>query len=354
MSVTLGNPAPLGLLAFGMTTALLMYVDLGWVEHAYLEEVFGYMAFYGGFAQLIVGVLELFKGSSFGFAAFGSYGAFWMGQAIVFLESRKLTTDFDGSAAYPGGKCAFFCTWGVFTFGFWICTFRKNVCLVVVFGLLMLTFFLLAGAAVKGEGHEDVLKVAASFGFATAVAAVYTAFAELINEQYGRHLLPGIKPLVSSGPKTIDAKLMDKVIQYSERSNTMSMSLAHLQIQSVDDIEVIRSGIERRIKAVKPDGGKVHAIVNYKGTSINDELVSEYWKMTQDIQSRFYLSVKRFHVTSSFADGGDDSALPGMTSLLAPSGAPTQMQQLSGAVPAAKMQRSNVRDEFAPTAVSAQ
>lgn len=29
----LGNPAPLGLLAFGMTTLNLMYVELGWCEN---------------------------------------------------------------------------------------------------------------------------------------------------------------------------------------------------------------------------------------------------------------------------------------------------------------------------------
>lgn len=30
--LSLGNPAPLGLLAFGMTTMNLMYVEMGWAE----------------------------------------------------------------------------------------------------------------------------------------------------------------------------------------------------------------------------------------------------------------------------------------------------------------------------------
>ena len=42
------------------------------------EQIFGVAFFYGGLAQLIVGIMELFKGNSFAFAAFGTYGAYWM------------------------------------------------------------------------------------------------------------------------------------------------------------------------------------------------------------------------------------------------------------------------------------
>ena len=35
---SLGNPAPLGLLAFGTTTNLLMYVEMGWCEVAPVEN----------------------------------------------------------------------------------------------------------------------------------------------------------------------------------------------------------------------------------------------------------------------------------------------------------------------------
>lgn len=41
MTGKLGNPAPLGLFAFGMTTAMLMYVDMGWVEHEFEQTVCG-------------------------------------------------------------------------------------------------------------------------------------------------------------------------------------------------------------------------------------------------------------------------------------------------------------------------
>lgn len=314
--IKLGNAAPLGLLAFGMTTALLMITEMGWVEHHFLEHVFGYMAFYGGLTQLVVGIFELLSGSTFGFAAFSSYGAYWMAQALIFNEDHDLNSTFEGAEHYPQGKCAFFSLWGVVTFVFWVCTFRKNAALCITFGLLTLTFFLLSGAAIKGDGHESILKVAASFGFMTgtptpasreaddirtrhesnvdplasrqlihlcchvaALAAFYTGFAELINEEFGYHLLPGLEPLAKSHKTELDQALMEKIVSYSARSNTLFATFRGLQIGTLRDIQTIREGIESKIKAAST--GKVHVIIDYKDATIAQYLAKAYWEMTQ-------------------------------------------------------------------------
>jgi GPR1/FUN34/yaaH family len=39
--MTLGNPAPFGLLCFGMTTAFLMYIELGWCEEEFEISIVG-------------------------------------------------------------------------------------------------------------------------------------------------------------------------------------------------------------------------------------------------------------------------------------------------------------------------
>ena len=102
----IGNPAPLGLLAFGMTTMLLMYVDMGLVESEFEEMVIGYAFFYGGVCQLLVGIFELFKGATLPFAVFGSYGAFWLGWAFVKLNNEAIGINFTGD--YTGGKVAYY------------------------------------------------------------------------------------------------------------------------------------------------------------------------------------------------------------------------------------------------------
>ena len=57
------NPAPLGLLAFGMTTVLLNLHNAGLFEMNSMILAMG--IFYGGLAQIIAGVLESKKNNTF-------------------------------------------------------------------------------------------------------------------------------------------------------------------------------------------------------------------------------------------------------------------------------------------------
>ena len=70
------NPAPLGLLAFGLTTVLLNMHNAGWFTLGAM--ILGMGIFYGGLAQIIAGIMEWQKGNTFGTTAFVSYGFFWL------------------------------------------------------------------------------------------------------------------------------------------------------------------------------------------------------------------------------------------------------------------------------------
>ena len=70
------NPAPLGLLGFGMTTVLLNLHNAGLYELNSMILAMG--IFYGGIAQVLAGLLEWKKGNTFGTVAFTSYGLFWL------------------------------------------------------------------------------------------------------------------------------------------------------------------------------------------------------------------------------------------------------------------------------------
>src|SRR5271167_4700129 len=73
---TTANPAPLGLLAFGMTTVLLNLHNAGFYEINSMVLAMG--IFYGGVAQVIAGAMEWKKNNTFGTTAFTSYGFFWL------------------------------------------------------------------------------------------------------------------------------------------------------------------------------------------------------------------------------------------------------------------------------------
>jgi succinate-acetate transporter protein len=81
MESKFSNPAPLGLMAFGMTTVLLNLHNAGFYGLDTMILAMG--IFYGGIAQVIAGILEFRKGNTFGTTAFCSYGLFWL--TLVFL-----------------------------------------------------------------------------------------------------------------------------------------------------------------------------------------------------------------------------------------------------------------------------
>ena len=176
------NPAPLGLFAFGMTTILLNIHNAGFYQLDSMVLAMG--LFYGGVAQVIAGIVEAKKNNTFGFTAFTSYGFFWLSfVALLILPKLGLT-----AAASTPSLVAFLVMWGIFTFLLFLGTLRINRALQFVFGSLFLLFFLLA----IGDASENAgIKTFAGFeGIICGVIAIYAGIAQVLNELYGRSVLP--------------------------------------------------------------------------------------------------------------------------------------------------------------------
>lgn len=188
---TTANPAPLGLFAFGMTTILLNLHNAGYFGMNALILAMG--IFFGGMAQVIAGVLEWKKNNTFGATAFTAYGCFWLLLvAALFINLVHPAWDFE-APANKGSFAAFLILWGLFTFGLFLGTFRLSGALVVVFGSLTLLFFLLA--ACQSPSASTGLKHFTGFeGVFCGASACYAGLAAVLNEVYGRTVLP-IMPL---------------------------------------------------------------------------------------------------------------------------------------------------------------
>jgi uncharacterized protein len=180
---TTANPAPLGLLGFGMTTVLLNLHNAGFYELNSMILAMGIC--YGGIAQVIAGIMEWKKGNTFATTAFTSYGFFWLSLAVlVVLPKLNLIGATDESA-----KAAYLAMWGLFTAVMFIGTFRLSRALQVVFGTLTVLFFLLAYGDFAGASTE--FKHFTGFeGLVCGFAAIYTGLAQVLNELYGRTVLP--------------------------------------------------------------------------------------------------------------------------------------------------------------------
>ena len=177
-----GNPAPLGLLGFGMTTVLLNLHNAGFYELNSMILAMGIC--YGGTAQVIAGIMEWKKGNTFATTAFISYGFFWLSLvALVGLPKLGFTATDDV------GMSAYLAIWGLFTAVMFVGTFRLNRALQFVFGTLTVLFFLLAYGDFTGAGPG--FKHATGFeGIVCGVAAIYAGLAQVLNELAGKIVLP--------------------------------------------------------------------------------------------------------------------------------------------------------------------
>jgi len=84
---------------------------------------------------------------------------------------------------------AYLAIWGLFTLGLFIGTFRLSVALQVVFGTLTLLFFMLAIEHLAPVNTR--YKHLTGFeGIFCGLSAIYAGIAQVLNEVYGRTLLP--------------------------------------------------------------------------------------------------------------------------------------------------------------------
>src|SRR6266404_2672950 len=143
-----GNPAPLGLLGFGMTTVLLNLHNAGFYEINSMILAMGLC--YGGAAQIIAGMMEWKKGNTFAATAFISYGFFWLSLVVMILLPK--IGPFAGLGTDETAKAAYLVMWGIFTGVMFIGTLRLNRALQFVFGSLTVLFFLLAIGDITGAG----------------------------------------------------------------------------------------------------------------------------------------------------------------------------------------------------------
>jgi hypothetical protein len=194
MSEKTANPAPLGLLGFGITTILLNYAHNfrgGSVDAMILAMGLAY----GGLAQVVAGIMEYKKGNTFGTVAFTSYGLFWWSYVILNVMPNYTLVNPRVSGVSNEALAAYFCMWGLFTLGMFFGTLKKNRAIQFVFMSLAILFFLLTAkfALLANDPATDVqlfTQIIGIEGIICGASAVYLAIAEVLNAEHGKTVLP--------------------------------------------------------------------------------------------------------------------------------------------------------------------
>ncbi len=205
--VTIGDPAPLGLAGFGLTTLILSIVNAGWFGSAAIVTLTGttlsMAAAYGGLAQFVAGLWAFRRGNTFAGTAFCSYGAFWF--SFYLLVNNFLGATIKGAPnATLGWVGLYLLAWGIFTAYMTVASLGASKAVTIVFVLLTLTFVILAlgwftgnNVATFAANADGLITLGGYVGILTAIAALYASFADVTNANFKRVVLPVGKPYVS-------------------------------------------------------------------------------------------------------------------------------------------------------------
>jgi succinate-acetate transporter protein len=179
------NPAPLGLIGFGLTTVILSLINAGVLPKGGEPVVLPLAFAFGGLIQMMAGLMEFRTGNTFGTVVFLSYGAFWWWFALLVLLGGHGVLDL----SLAGSTIAVtLIGWGVFTLCMWIATFRLSKALFLVFLTLWITFFLLGfGDLLSAPGLS---RAGGWMGLVCGLLAMYTSFAIVVNSTFCKTVLP--------------------------------------------------------------------------------------------------------------------------------------------------------------------
>jgi len=176
-----GNPAPLGLSAFALSTFVLSLVNAGAMGVKNDSIVVGLAIFYGGFIQLLSGMWEMSVENTFGALALSSFGGFWMSFGAISIPWFGIANSYTDPVELDNAVGFYLLGWSIFTFMLTLCTMKSTLAFFSLFFFLAVTFLLLAiGKLGKVPGSTTAGGV---LGIVVAFIAWYNAYAGLANRQ---------------------------------------------------------------------------------------------------------------------------------------------------------------------------
>eukprot|EP00727_Mastigamoeba_balamuthi_P005094 m51a1_g14583 hypothetical protein (236) ;mRNA; f:1125924-1126738 len=174
--------SPIGFAAFGLTTCLLNMRTVGAInKDKSMPMILGMGACFGGFAQVLTGLLCYLNGNRFQAVVFTSFGTFWC--SFVMMEFHPTKVDEGSFAAYTF-------IWGLYASWFLVHSIKHRYPRVVqglIVFVVMFIWLLSLGAIIKhsGEGHarekasEFFTRLGGAVGVIVGLWALYISGAEL-------------------------------------------------------------------------------------------------------------------------------------------------------------------------------
>jgi hypothetical protein len=180
----MADPGAWAVTAFATTSFMLGMYNAGLINAQGAAIVVPVALFFGGLIQIIVAILEIFRGNLFGAVVFGTYGPFW----VIFGVLETLYVTSIPASAINSALALFLAMFAVLTFYFFIASLRTDLVLAGVFALIFIGLVLLSIGA--GTATSEATKAGGWVTLAFAVLAWYHAAGDVIGSTFGRTVLP--------------------------------------------------------------------------------------------------------------------------------------------------------------------
>jgi succinate-acetate transporter protein len=186
---SIGNPTPLGLVTFGLSTLLLSFAYIG-LYPANAAPIIAQALFVGGLVQMLSGIMEFVKGNTFGSVVFSSFGGFWIVVGLAgILPNLAYAAGTAPVADSSPVLATFLLLWGIYVFLLFLGIYKGMKMLTVVVGTLWLLLVVLAIAVYTGS--DGILKLGGVIGVICGGSALYLGAAITLAEtNEGKKVLP--------------------------------------------------------------------------------------------------------------------------------------------------------------------
>lgn len=171
----------LGLLGYGMSTVLLSLANSGIIP---VDGMIISMAlFFGGAAQTMVASILARQGDTFGLVAFGGYSFLWLSFGLINLGASVKWWGVDAKSIGW-----YLIIWMIFTLFLMIASTVAPKILTIILAFTVVLLGSLGLGALMGDASLSAF--GGWEGIITGALAMYMAFAVLLNEMWGKTVLP--------------------------------------------------------------------------------------------------------------------------------------------------------------------
>lgn len=197
----IGNPTPMGLFAFAVSTLLLSLINAGSRKVHNPGVVLGTALFHAGVVEIIAGVWELVLENTFGATVFTTFGGFWMSYAVITMDGFNIASAYEKESDLHNALGLYLVVWALVSLFFTMCCLRSTVAMFSLLLFLTLTFIMLASSnftaangSVTTSGHLGT--AGGIFGCISAMCGFYMAMAGILNYE---NSWIDVKPLFMPG-----------------------------------------------------------------------------------------------------------------------------------------------------------